>query len=116
MEKFFCDDNFYNDFEDFVEYLEIDEESVNDLDDDIKYDCVGSKKEPVFVFDIDWILDRIDDGRLTEEGKELSKIKTLIEGNCNFKKINESMPTLYYEDMRNKFTITKKDLIDYFKL
>lgn len=111
MENFFYDDTFYRDLDDFMESLDLDEESIKELDDNIVYNCYYSKLQPVIVFDIEWIIDLIDDERLPEEGRELDKIRELIESNCNFEAINKGMPMLYYEDRRNKFTITKQDLL-----
>ncbi len=43
---------------------------------------------------------------------ECEKITKSLKDNIDYKKINALMPKLYYENYRDKFTITKQDLLN----
>lgn len=115
MENFFYNDEFYSDLDWLMDVLEIDETSVHDLEDDWEIECYESTLEPLFRLDYEWIIDHIDEERWTEDAEESIKVKKILEKHINFDAINDEMPKLYYGNERKKFTITKADLIEYFK-
>jgi hypothetical protein len=106
MENFFYEDKFYSDVEELMIDLEIDEESIESMPD--FYKCYKSSFEPIFELDADWVLERIDEERQSEDGEELDKIQQLLK-QIDFSKFNEQCPKLYYPT-REKFEITKADL------
>ncbi len=111
MENFFYYSKFYSDIEELMIDLEIDEESIESMPD--FYLCYKSKCEPIVQFDADWMLERIDEERFTEERfeKESEKIHKLL-SEIDFSKINEQIPKVYYESFE-KFEITKADLYEH---
>ncbi len=108
MENFFYEDKFYSDIEEFMIDLEIDEESIESMPD--FYKCRKSSLEPIFKLDADWIMERIDEERCSEDGNELEKIEKLLK-EVDFSKFNDNCPKLYYPT-REKFEITKADLYE----
>ena len=115
MENFFEDGKFYTDIEDFIyKVFDGDEERIRELEEDAVFECKGSKLEPIIDFSSQWITDRIDDDRFSENnsGTENEKITKVLDENIDFKKITDLLPKLYYENYKDKFTITKQDLLD----
>ena len=115
MENFFEDGNFYTDIADFIyKVFDGEEEQVRELEEDAVFECKGSKLEPIIDFSSQWITDRIDDDRFSENnsGTENEKITKVLDENIDFKKITNLLPKLYYENYKDKFTITKQDLLD----
>jgi hypothetical protein len=114
MENFFVDDRFYSGLEDLIEdvldWEEIDE--IKELNDDWSIEVTESSLEPMIRFDINWILNRIDDDRLPEDCERTDrKLVQLLKDNINFDAINAGMPELYYEKWNSKIKITKQDLM-----
>lgn len=115
IENFFSGGEFYTDIEDFIFKNFIDEkEEIIELNDDATFECKGSKLEPIFCFSSQWITERISDSRFSENNSEdeIEKITKVLDENINFQKIVELLPKLYYENHKDKFTITKKNLLD----
>jgi len=114
MENFFYNDNFYSDMESFIHENFDDESEIAELDDDKLFLCKGSKLEPILKLSAEWIAERIDDERFSENNNdnEVEKIMKVLSGNIDFDKINALLPELYYENYKDKFTITKQDLLD----
>lgn len=114
MENFFYNDNFYSDMESFIHENFDDESEIAELDDDKLFLCKGSKLEPILKLSAEWIAERIDDERFSENNNEneVEKIMKVLSGNIDFDKINSLLPELYYENYKDKFTITKQDLLD----
>lgn len=114
MENFFYNDNFYSDMESFIHENFDDESEIAELDDDKLFLCKGSKLEQILKLSAEWIAERIDDERFSENNNEneVEKIMKVLSGNIDFDKINALLPELYYEDYKDKFTITKQDLLD----
>ena len=115
MENFFEDGKFYTDIEDFIyKVFDGDEERIRELEEDAVFECKGSKLEPIIDFSSQWITDRIDDDRFSENnsGTENEKITKVLDENNKNKKITNLLPKLYYENYKDKFTITKQDLLD----
>ena len=114
MENFFYKNDFYTDLEDFIEKVFDDESEIADLDNDKLYLCKGSKLEPILSLSAEWIAERIDDDRFSENNSdgEIEEISEILESNIDYEKINSLMPKLYYENYKDKFTITKQDLLD----
>ena len=115
IENFFEDGEFYADLEDFIyKVFDGEEEQVRELEDDAVFECKGSKLEPIIDFSSQWITERIDDDRFSENNSdnEYEKITKVLDENIDFKKIVDLLPKLYYENYKDKFTITKQDLLD----
>ena len=114
---FFYADKFYHAPEDFVEDIFDDEDEINDLEDGIFWDCYGSTEQPLFELSSQWITERIDEDRFSENGSdnEYEKIHKILEANIDYEKINSLIPRLYYENRRDKFKITKEDLLNFIK-
>ena len=114
MENFFYNNDFYTDLEDFIEKVFDDESEIADLDNDKLYLCKGSKLEPILSLSAEWIAERIDEDRFSENNSdgEIEEISEILESNIDYEKINSLMPKLYYENYKDKFTITKQDLLD----
>lgn len=68
MENFFYEDKFYSDIEELMIDLEIDEESIESMPD--FYKCKKGQLEPLVVIDAEWILERIDEERFSENNNE----------------------------------------------
>jgi hypothetical protein len=111
MVNFFYNDTFYESIEDFMEDQEIDEENIEDQPDFIKVH--EAKLEPVFELSSDWIGERIDEDRFSENGDEVDKIKKVLD-QIDFKKINSEIPKLWYSIGR-KLEISKVDLCEALK-
>lgn len=108
--------NFYDGVYDYLEEVtgtfderEI-QEYVEELPDDYEVIFNETKVEPIFELTADWIIDRVDEERWTEDGAEISKVERLLDKYINFDAINQEMPRLYYEDRLNEITYTKEDL------
>ena len=115
MENFFEDGEFYTDLGDFIyKVFDGEEEQVRELEEDAVFECKGSKLEPIINFSSEWITERIDDDRFSENNSdnEYEKITKVLDENIDFKKITDLLPKLYYENYKDKFTITKQDLLD----
>jgi hypothetical protein len=114
MENFFYNDNFYSDMESFIHENFEDESEIAELEDDKLFLCKGSKLEPILKLSAEWIAERIDDDRFSENNSdgEIEEISEILEKNIDYEKINSLMPKLYYENYKDKFTITKQDLLD----
>jgi hypothetical protein len=114
MENFFYNDNFYSDMESFIHENFDDESEIAELEDDKLFLCKGSKLEPILKLSAEWISERIDDERFSENNSdgEIEEISEILEKNIDYEKINSLMPKLYYENYKDKFTITKQDLLD----
>ena len=116
MENFFEDGEFYTDLGDFIyKVFDGEEEQVRELEEDAVFECKGSKLEPIIDFSTQWITERIDDDRFSENNvdSEIDEIEKALNGNIDFEKINALIPKLYFVDRRNKFKITKKDLLEW---
>ena len=108
IENFFYNDKFYDDIEAFMIDLDIDEETIESMSD--FYICRRGKLEPLFVLNADWIIDRIDEERFSEDNNE-NEYKKVVEAlnQIDFTKVNEKIPKLWYESYE-LFEITKADL------
>ena len=114
-ENFFNDGEFYTDLEDFIyKVFDGEKQQITQLENDAVFECKGSKLEPLINFSSEWITERIDDDRFSENNSddEYGKIAKVLDENIDFKKIFDLLPKLYYENYKDKFTITKQDLLD----
>ena len=115
MENFFYDDKFYSDLGELMDDLDYyEEEDVLKLPDDYSLDCKESKLEPIVTLSVNWIGERIDEERFTEDADEIEKIEKVLSANIDFEKINSLMPKLYYES-KEKFKITKADMLEWIR-
>lgn len=114
MENFFYNYEFYRDLDNLIDSLT---EEVQDLPNDWEIECNGSILEPIITLCSDWIVERIDDDRFSEDNvdSEYEKIKSAISKNINFDFVNSLIPEVYYMDRNVKFKITKKDLLEWVK-
>lgn len=114
MENFFYNNDFYRDLESFIQEAFEDEDEIQELEDDKEFLCKGSFLEPIITISAEWITNRIDDDRFSESNSddECEKTTKILDDNIDYDKINALLPKLYYENYRDRFTITKQDLID----
>ena len=115
MENFFYDWKYYSDLDELIDSILDYSEEVSDLPEDWEIECMGSKLEPICQLSANWITERIDDDRLSENNvdSEIDEIEKALNVNIDFEKINALIPKLYFVDRRNKFKITKKDLLEW---
>ncbi len=119
MEDFFCDEHFCDDINDLLEYLELEESEIADLDDDWEVTCEESTLEKMFVLDKDFIsktfidsIDRFED-RLPENDSTIFKsLENAFHEAFDIDKLNEKIPELYYANGKT-FKITKADLVKF---
>jgi hypothetical protein len=113
MENFFYKDDFYRDLESFINENFENESEIYELEEDKLFLCLNGKLEPIFELSSEWIISRIDDERFSESNSdnELDKITKVLNG-LDFKKINNLIPKLFYENHKDRFAITKQDLIN----
>jgi len=111
MENFFYAGKFYSDIEELMEDLEIDEETIESMPD--FYQCKKGKLEPLVELDAEWILERIDEERFSEDNneREYERINEAL-SSVDFAKVNEKIPKMWYESYE-KFEITKADLYEH---
>jgi hypothetical protein len=114
MENFFYSNKYYSDLDELLDDLDLSEDGISELPDDYLLDCRRANLEPIITLSVDWIGDRIDEERFSEDADEVEEIQKILSSNIDFEKINSLMPKLYYES-REKFKITKADLIEYLK-
>lgn len=114
MENFFYNNDFYSDLESFIHEIFEDEDEIQELEDDKEFLCKGSTLEPILLLSAEWITNRIDDDRFSENNSddECEKATKILDANIDYEKINALMPKLYYENYRDRFTITKQDLLN----
>lgn len=96
MEDFIYNEKLYGDIEELSEDLFETEEDIFSLPEDWEIECEQADAEPIFKFDLDWIMDRIDEERFTEDGYEYEDLESLLCDNINFDIINKLMPLLWY--------------------
>lgn len=111
MENFVIDDKFYRDFEELI-YDISEEDDLSDLEENWAIEAYECELEPVFKLCANWICDRINEERFNEDGEPYDKIYEILSKEIDFEKINEQIPKYWYPG-RNKFTITKKDLLEW---
>lgn len=111
MENFFYEDEFYADLEDLMIAFEFDEDLAN-VPDDWSVTCMYGVLEPVFQLSPEWIVDRVDEERFSEDGDERERLYKVLGDKINYDDINAAIPKLWYPK-GDKFTITKKDLQDW---
>jgi len=110
MENFFYEDNFYSEIGDLLMDLDIDEDDIPELPEDWEITVHESSLEPLVTLSVDWIMDRINEERFSEEGNEYDKIHKIISDSIDFIAINEKIPQMYYPTKKT-FKITKADLL-----
>jgi hypothetical protein len=110
MTNFFYNNIFYEDIPAFMEDLEIDEETIDQCRD--SYSIKLGELQPIIKLDTEWILDRIDEERFTENGDEVEKLEDILKKYIDFDKVNSMIPKLWYETYK-KVEITKADLYSY---
>lgn len=114
-ENFFYGEKFYSDLDELTDDIELyNEEDILALPDDYSLDCKYSRLEPIVTLSVDWIIEKISEDRLTEDGDELEEIGRVLSANIDFDKVNHLIPKLYYESKEN-FKITKVDLLEWIR-
>jgi hypothetical protein len=112
MENFFYGNEYYTDLGHLMDSLNIDEDCSN-ISDDWQIECRESVLEPMFTLSANWILERVDEERFSENGSEQKKLSdALME--IPYEAVNQLIPKMYYET-RKKFIIRKKHLIEWCK-
>ena len=121
MENFFVDDNFYSDISELVDDVLYDEriEDVSELPDDWEIECKYTEEKPIGQFDKEKLVGQIletcevvwSDMLPEDDHRTLKELKKSISAGIDVEKMNPLVPTLYYPT-REKFKITKKDLIE----
>lgn len=111
MENFFYNGDFYSSIEDFI-----DEEEILTYSDDVEFHCEGSELKPIILFSVDWIVERVDDDCFSEEyvDREYAEMRKILTKHIDFDKINSELLKGYFPDYKNKFTITKQDIINFY--
>ena len=99
-EAFFYDGQFYPDVETMLEDLGWSEGHVNMLPDDYIMEIKEASLEPIVELSVDWILDRIDEERWSEDGDEWNKVHKILEA-IPYATINALIPKMYYESNKN---------------
>ena len=112
MENFFYGEEFYREIGDLIDDIS-ETEDLSDISEDWKITCEYATLEPIFKLDADWIMNRINDERFSEEGRESDDVYEIL-NQLDYSQVNERMPKLYYPNGK-KFDITKQDLLDYCK-
>jgi len=119
MKNFFYDDRFCTDIEDLMCELDIDEETLSDMEDDWEIECEETTLEKIFVmkkeFITNTILNRTDiwEDRFPEDSDDIFKqIEIAIDNSIDVDKLNKGLPSLYYPNGK-RFKIKKSDLIEY---
>lgn len=112
MKNFFYADELYNDLGDLIEDMFEEDEEIYKLPDDWYIICEESDLEPIVDFNVDWIMENIDQDRFSEMGDDWDKLRKLFTENIDFGTINKKIPKLYYGSLK-EFDITKQDLIRY---
>lgn len=106
MENFFYEGVFFPEISDLMDYMNFDEEDLKESPDDFFMISPG-KLEPFFNFDINFIMEAIEntcDERYSEEATEVGKAKELMLKHIDFDAINAEMPMLYYAGGEVKLT------------
>lgn len=113
MENFFYEDNFYTELCELCEYQDWDKEYIQTLPEDYTIEVMLTDAEPIFKLDAEWITERIDEERFSENNcdDEYSRITKILNENIDFEKINALIPQLYYGN-RAIYHFTKQDLLD----
>lgn len=113
MENFFVDENFYFELSDLIDSTSF-EEDLSDLEDDWSVEANWSNLEKAFTLSTDWIMKYIGEERFDEDSDTHEKCYDLLERCIDYDRINSLVPEMYYAT-KEKFTITKQDLLDYIK-
>lgn len=115
MENFFQNDKFYPDLGDLIIDLELEDDEVEKLEDNWELEAWQGYLEPLVVLSPDWIIDRVDEERFSEDGSEPEKMANILD-QIDWDKINAQIPKLWYEGPKSsKFKITKNDLLNWIK-
>ena len=96
MENFFYNDTFYSDLGELMDDFDFyEEEDVLKLPDNYSLDCKSSSLEPIVNLSADWISERIDEERFTEDGNEIEKIEKILSANIDFDKLSAIAINIY---------------------
>lgn len=112
MENFFYNEQFYSDLTECCNYNDWDEQVIQSFPDDFKIEVELSNLETIQRLSPEWILERIEDERFSENTEdEADLITNILRENIDFEKINALMPKLYYSKGEREY-ISKQDLLD----
>lgn len=113
LENFFYNNKFYYEVSELIDEIESDECEIHELPDDYKLECFKSELSPLVEFDAQWIAERIDEERFSDDNcdGEFTKIVKALNECIDFEKLNSMIPKMYYET-RMKFYITKQELLN----
>lgn len=113
IENFFCNSEFFTDIDDYCAHHKLEIEDIEKLPDDWQEEIKFSIEEPIETLCADWIAEKIDDGRFSEEPyhDEYDRVVKILNETIDFKKVNEALPKMYYPNGKNG-VLTKKDLLE----
>ena len=121
MENLFYDDVFFSDLSEVMDYFDIDEDELHQLEDDWSVELEGSKEEHLFQLTEDFVIDAIMEktehweDRFPEESDRTTKeLRGSIKSGIDINKINQAIPKLFYPNGK-KVIVTKQEIIDYCK-
>lgn len=121
MENLFYEEIFFSDLSDVMDYYDIGEDELDQLEDDWKLELHTSKLEPMFQLTEDFVLGSIMEKtdiweeRFPEEcDRTLKELMDAIKSGIDIEKINENIPKVFYPS-GGKIIVTKQDLIDWCK-
>ena len=114
MENFFYNDIFFNDLLECCNYYEWDTEELNLLPKNFHIKIELTTIAPLVVFDSEWMTERINERRFSENNgdKETTKIMNILDENIDFEKINKLIPKMYYINGKLQI-VTKKELLEW---
>lgn len=114
MENFFIEDRFFSNFEDLLDYIDVE---VEELEDDWSIKIELSELEPMVKLNEDDLVELITDAnedRFAEDNRESEyrNIREAIKLAFDLEKFNNHIEKYYYPTGHYK-TITKQDLLDF---
>ena len=117
MEKFYIGDRFFNDIGDYVEFLGLDEEEIENLPNDWEEEIELSEKKPFCQIDSTYLYEKlmedfIDNEDIVNDTTFEKNLKILLGSYIDFKSLNEKMLPLYFPTNK-KYTLKKEDLKGY---
>lgn len=121
QENFFYKGEFYSDIDEFLEYCGIDVESISETHDDYSFEFIKGKEEKIFALTQEFVVnaifeqtDKFEDRFPEDSDRVFKQIEDAIKESVDIIKLNDLLPSLYYPT-KEKFTVTKQDLIKHFK-
>jgi hypothetical protein len=120
MENFFKEEEFCHDLDDVIRICDLEDDgAISELEEDWSIEVEESELQKIFTlkkeFVVNAIIEQTDtwEERFPEDSDRLfEEIKKAVEQSIDIEKMNSLLPELYYPNGK-KFTITKKELLEY---